>query len=305
MPGTILLVQDASTPPHSSGGVHAGEVLVLGPGKVAPNQFEAGWGSAVTVNGGAIGSNFEAVGAHVTLTGGSIGDGFDAFYGSTVTTTGGTIGRNFEAHDGSVINIFDGRVDEGFAAQSGSIVNISGGTFASVTAEAGSEVNVLGGLEWLNAQSGSHVHLFASDLRVDGQPLADLPLGQTFVLNAAYPDHPEVSGIFADGTAFRFHVQPSVSLTLTSVLTADFNGDGLVNAADLAAWKTSFGPSRTGANFLAWQRQLGAARAPISQAAPEPAAMLIAVAAAMGLVPFGERVGVGTTSRSGSSRRCS
>jgi hypothetical protein len=283
MPGTILLVQEVNTPPHSSGGVHAGESLVLGPGKLVADQFEAGWGSTLSVNGGAVGSNFEAVGAHVTLTGGSIGDGFDAFDGSVVTMTGGKIGRDFEAHAGSVISIFGGRIGENFTAQSGSVVNVSGGTFeAYFTAEAGSEVNVFGGLEGLSIQQGSNVHLFVSEFRVDGDPLAGLEPGRTLAFQTASLDYHELSGIFVDGTAFRFSVYPSVSLTLTSVLAGDFNGDGLVNAADLATWKSSFSASRTGLNFLAWQRQLGGATTPLSRAAPEPASANMMAALAVG-----------------------
>jgi hypothetical protein len=58
---------------------------------------------------------------------------------------------------------------------------------------------------------------------------------------------------------------------------ADFTGDGLVTAADLAAWRTAFDSTLTGdadrdadsdgADFLLWQRQLSASGA---QGVPEP-----------------------------------
>lgn len=68
---------------------------------------------------------------------------------------------------------------------------------------------------------------------------------------------------------------------------ADFNNDGKVNGADLAAWKLAFGPGpggdanndlkTDGADFLIWQRQFGSG---VSAAAiPEPAsAALLAIA---------------------------
>ncbi|MBA4106245.1 MAG: hypothetical protein C0485_10845 [Pirellula sp.] len=44
-------------------------------------------------------------------------------------------------------------------------------------------------------------------------------------------------------------------------LAGDFNSDGVVNQADLTAWKTQFGVSLNGADFLTWQRNLGATSA--------------------------------------------
>jgi hypothetical protein len=72
----------------------------------------------------------------------------------------------------------------------------------------------------------------------------------------------------------------------TPASTADFNGDGLVNAADLDSWEMGFGasPGATitqgdadrdgdvdGADFLLWQRQVSPSGA--AAAAPEPATL--------------------------------
>jgi T5SS/PEP-CTERM-associated repeat protein len=88
-----------------------------------------------------------------------------------------------------------------------------------------------------------------------------------------------------------------VILRVVAGLTADFNGDGFVNSADLGVWKTNFGKAAgavraegdangdgavDGTDYLAWQRQLGSsastgAAAPV----PEPASLaLIGLAAA-------------------------
>jgi hypothetical protein len=76
---------------------------------------------------------------------------------------------------------------------------------------------------------------------------------------------------------------------------ADFNGDGRVDAADLASWKTGFGRSTgamrpdgdadgdqdvDGADFLRWQTQLGASAA-ITSAVPEPQGLALGVVTAI------------------------
>jgi hypothetical protein len=68
---------------------------------------------------------------------------------------------------------------------------------------------------------------------------------------------------------------------------ADFNESGKVDAADLATWKTAFGPSSAadangdgdsdGADFLTWQRQLGAMTAEaVATPVPEPVTLGLA-----------------------------
>ena len=81
-----------------------------------------------------------------------------------------------------------------------------------------------------------------------------------------------------------------------SYLPADFNDDGLVNAADLTMWKGAFGVNANGdangdnvtngADFLVWQRQFGqtpavAAASPAAQAVPEPSAGILSAIATM------------------------
>lgn len=92
----------------------------------------------------------------------------------------------------------------------------------------------------------------------------------------------------------------NVSLDATKIspiLNANFNEAGLVDATDLAAWKTSFGVNCldathargnangddyvNGADFLAWQRQLGAAT--LAAVTPEPASAVLLTAAVAGM----------------------
>jgi hypothetical protein len=83
-------------------------------------------------------------------------------------------------------------------------------------------------------------------------------------------------------------------------LPGDFNGDGIVNGADLTNWKTGFGTTESathaqgdsdgdqdvdGADFLRWQTQLGASAA-ISTAIPEPGRLAIGVVTAIASTAF-------------------
>jgi hypothetical protein len=73
----------------------------------------------------------------------------------------------------------------------------------------------------------------------------------------------------------------------TQIFEGDFNGDGLVDGADLEQWKGDFGPAddgsdadgdgdSDGADFLAWQRNLGMTSATLaSTSVPEPSACLL------------------------------
>lgn len=90
-----------------------------------------------------------------------------------------------------------------------------------------------------------------------------------------------------DAAEFRIMTAPA--------LPADFNGDGFVNASDLAIWKSAAGTTSAGdangdgltdgADFLVWQRSLGASAGSSSAIAgvPEPAA---AAMMALGAVAF-------------------
>jgi T5SS/PEP-CTERM-associated repeat protein len=89
------------------------------------------------------------------------------------------------------------------------------------------------------------------------------------------------------------YVSNSVVLSVTGTgpaFSADFDANGQVNGLDLAKWRNDFGPANggsdadddgdsDGADFLAWQRQLGSGvPAAVSVAAiPEPAAATLAM----------------------------
>jgi hypothetical protein len=123
-------------------------------------------------------------------------------------------------------------------------------------------------------------------------------VGQSYTLLTAN----EIEGAFTNeqlpsvpGLSFDVIYNPqSVVLAVSSALTADFNDDGRVDAADLAQWQSAYGANvlgdadadgdTDGDDFLAWQRQLGSTLPAISgaDAVPEPgSAALWALAAAL------------------------
>jgi len=87
--------------------------------------------------------------------------------------------------------------------------------------------------------------------------------------------------ILPAGFQWNVDYQPNAVVLQVAALASiagDFDGNGIVNAADLTAWRAGFGPTYSGADFLTWQRNLGASLPPVG-AVPEPrAAALLAVA---------------------------
>ena len=96
----------------------------------------------------------------------------------------------------------------------------------------------------------------------------------------------------ADGVTIR---TTNIVTVLTAPLPGDFNNDGTVDAADLAQCQGDFGLNgdsdadndgdSDGADFLAWQRQLGLIAPAVSAnaAVPEPPAMVLILLAATGI----------------------
>jgi len=68
------------------------------------------------------------------------------------------------------------------------------------------------------------------------------------------------------------------AVVLKVTLPGDFDGNFAVNGADLDVWEAGFGERYFGADFLAWQRNLGMSLPPVA-AVPEPSALVLLVAA--------------------------
>ena len=187
-------------------GIRSGQNLNIDVGAVLGENFNAGWGSTVNINGGTIDENFETAGAQVNISSGKIDSFFDAYYGSTVNLTGGRIDSYAEAHDGSVINVSGGYLGYSFYARSGSVVNLSGGSIGYWTrAFSGSTINVSGGSIGYDFDSypGSAVNLYGDEFRLDGVLISELETsGEAVDFNLPYGS--VLSGIHTDGTAFAF-----------------------------------------------------------------------------------------------------
>jgi len=156
-PGPALIQLPGDTAPL---GVRAGQVLNVEDGGALRDDFNAGRGSTVNIRGGAVGENFEAVGAEVNISGGTVGDFLDAFAGATINVSGGNVGRDFDAYAGSVVNVTGGWISSDFDVI-GATVNVSGGTISSsFDAFSGAEVNISGGtLHSARALNGSVINV--------------------------------------------------------------------------------------------------------------------------------------------------
>jgi hypothetical protein len=183
-------------------GVRSGQTLIVDPGGKLPDIYNAGLGSHVqVVPGGSIGAAFEAVGAAVDISGGDVGDGFQAFRGSTVNIAGGQLGIGFGAFNGAA------------------------------------------------------VHVFGQAFFLDGAPISNLTPGAS---QSVAQRNATLSGVLADGTPFSFDLSDgtipfgssgdffdaNAVLTITlvkPVLIGDYNGNGVVDAADYVVWRDNLG----------------------------------------------------------------
>ncbi|HEY4235092.1 MAG TPA: hypothetical protein VGM76_16795 [Lacipirellulaceae bacterium] len=282
----LVQVPDAPAPL----GVRSGQTLIVGPGGTLGDNFNAGWGSIVSITGGQVGANFEAVGSQVTVTGGTVGDSFEAFCGSTVNVFGGSAVGSLVADRGSILNVAGGRVAGEARANDGGIVNVSGGLLAAISAAAGSEIR-----------------LFGTSFRVNGTAIADLAPGQ---MREITDRNVQLSGFFADGSPFSFYldswnpdsylfVDPNALLTVTSILYGDYNGNDIVDAADYSVWRDSLGQKGSGlaadgngngivdaGDYDIWRSHFGdysGMTAAATGSVPEPSSSALALLAAAAL----------------------
>jgi hypothetical protein len=98
----------------------------------------------------------------------------------------------------------------------------------------------------------------------------------------------ELRIVWPNGTEQILH-DVATNQYFTIRIAGDFDGDGDIDAADLARWQGDFGANADsdmdydgdtdGSDFLSWQRQLGeggVAASPVNQVVPEPAAAVLA-----------------------------
>jgi hypothetical protein len=275
-------------------------------GGIVGHYLEARSGSAINITGGEVGANFDAkAGSVVSLSGGSIGTlpvvpisayAHPSYIGGLLNMSDGTIGNRLFALDGSVVSIAGGEVERGISASVGSTVNVSGGKFT-------------GGF-WANANST--VNLFGSEFLINGEPILGLTSWESSTIQQR---DVILSGALSDGSPFSFdlnsarkdandYFDPAATLTVNlvaSTMPGDFNGDGIVSAADYITWRNHQGtafplanrdPQATGnigpADFDFWRANFGRTVASTAELAggqvPEPAGIALAIGVLAGLV---------------------
>ncbi|MFO0899768.1 MAG: hypothetical protein U0836_20250 [Pirellulales bacterium] len=191
-------------------GMIAGQnsALSVSGGRVG-NQLQA-VGSAVSISGGEVGNDFHAVGATLNMSGGKVGNDFHVLSNSEGLITGGTIGYYFHAGDtdGSSANVtvdMSGGVIRGEAEiNNGAVFTMIGGLIGGANSLGGIDHN-FGALASYHGGifdydfdtfAKSDVRIFGGDFFLDDQPLAatgqkiDIPVGSI------------LSGVLADGTPF-------------------------------------------------------------------------------------------------------
>lgn len=115
---------------------------------------------------------------------------------------------------------------------------------------------------------------------------------------------PLASGVYtmlfqAPSTLVRYGLNFAVT-AVGANRPGDFNGDSVVDAADLAIWRDALGRTNAGdangdgvtdgADMLVWQKNVGlTGAAPAAHAVPEPAAGLLALGACAGLAAWRRR----------------
>ena len=105
--------------------------------------------------------------------------------GSVVNMSGGMVGDRVSVLQDSAFNISGGSVGEQFWISPGGTANISGGTFGP----------------WFGALRGSTVNLFGRSFLLNGQPVDDLALNETRMIDVRDVN---LSGILTDGSPFSF-----------------------------------------------------------------------------------------------------
>jgi hypothetical protein len=195
-PGTITLVR-AQLPqlpaayqiPSDAAprGVGMNQTLTVSNGGALGDNFQAGAGSVVTIQGGTVGSNFEAAGNIVNISGGQIGDRFAAFAGSTINVSGGAIAASPLVQSGATMNLSDGHLGGVVVAGNGAL-KLSGGKISSS----------------FLANSGSQVTISGADFRLNGKPVSGLDnVGDSVAINVPAGSF-QFTGTLTDGKPFAF-----------------------------------------------------------------------------------------------------
>jgi hypothetical protein len=254
-------------------------------------------GAEVTIAGGTIGGAFRAfIDSKVTISGGYVGDFLHAFQGSVVSISGGTVGGYLIAYEGSTVLISGGTIGHEFHADAGSKVNISGGIVGDgFWADHDSEIHLIGKEFYLDGRRLEGLVNPGDSLVLETR--GGRRLTGTFLDGNIFDFDLNTS------TSYRedgFHPNAILRLTLPLLLPGDFDFDGKVDEGDLAVWKRDYGLAGDGltadangdgivnaADYTVWRDNLGAVvQANVQVAIPEPAALALAPIAVATIAMF-------------------
>ncbi|MCA9263900.1 MAG: hypothetical protein KDA60_08610 [Planctomycetales bacterium] len=124
-PPDVITLRNEEAP----GGVRFGQTLVVAEGGIVGDDFSAGFGSSILIQGGSIGDNFYSASSRVTIESGEVGNRFEMVRNTEFNILGGSVGDSLQAYSGSQLNMQGGVVGERFTARSGSNVNLYGRQF--------------------------------------------------------------------------------------------------------------------------------------------------------------------------------
>jgi hypothetical protein len=200
-----------------------------------------------------------------------------------VNITGGTLSGSGDVFVGTgpingVVRNLSGRIEpDSLMSITGDLSNLVDGTIAIDLFTGGNDLLDVSRSAFLNGIL--EVSLLDGFVPKVGQQFTILSYGSTIDLDFAELMLPAtmVWDLYVDA--------PTKSLVLERIgLAGDFDGNGTVDMADLALWEAGYPGSYSGADFLAWQQNLGMSL-PLAAATavPEPgAAALLAICLAIG-----------------------
>jgi hypothetical protein len=108
-------------------GIRDGQTLTILEGGLVPDYFNAGFGSTVIIEGGEVGSHFEASGATVVVNGGRVGRDMNVFAQSQVTINKGIVSGEIDVSRNSRLTLNDGVISGGIDLYDGAMMEINGG----------------------------------------------------------------------------------------------------------------------------------------------------------------------------------
>lgn len=314
-----VMIVPSGTSLSSNFNAGPGSTVVVNGGTV-PFNFEA-TGATVLLSDGEIGSYMDAfAGSTVSITGGRIGRMFDAF-DSTVAMSEGWIEENFAAHN-STINVTGGYIDNDFVLNNSELVT-SGGSLNRLVATQNSDISISseawlgnvnlqkgadlqmdgGRISYLQIDGGQaaiaggridltyiesgELHLFGRQFWIDGLDISTLlSLDKPYVITDR---DVQLTATLADGSQVVVELFDSygsdvtVTATLGTDITGDFNIDGNINGHDFLAWQHGNSPHPLSASDLtAWQEVFSSNVPALLERSfsliPEPSACTLALA---------------------------